>query len=152
MKKQIAGALAFLGWSFMASACGLISGVSDDYTYERADAAADALPSDASADSRVGDASPDAAPACLGAIPRSPEVAPQCHACFVANCCDAATRCNGSPEAITRCNDYMKCLGGCRPTAASCRLGCDSKLGGGALNQLTTCRGDCPATACAARP
>ena len=94
MKKQIAGALAFLGWSFLASACGLISGVSDDYTYERADAAGDALPSDAAADSRVGDASPDAAPACSGAIPLAPEVAPQCHACFVANCCDAAIRCN----------------------------------------------------------
>ena len=150
MKKQIAGALAFLGWSFLASACGLISGVSDDYTYERADGAADAfavvdsaLSSDATTDARVGDAG------CPGALPLAPGVLPKCHACFVANCCVEATRCNESTQAVTRCNDYMKCLGSCKPAESACRATCQTKFGGGGVNQLTVCRGECPAMACA---
>jgi hypothetical protein len=155
MKKQIAGALAFLGWSFLASACGLISGVSDDYTYERADGAADAvavdssLPSDAAAEARVGDAGPDGASLCPGAIPLGDGVSPKCHACFVANCCLEATRCNESTQAATRCNDYMKCLGNCKPPEVACRTTCQTKFAGGGVNQLTACRGECPATACA---
>jgi hypothetical protein len=159
MKKQIAGALAVLGWSFLASACGLISGVSDDYTFERADAAdASATPDGAllvdatTSDARVGDAGPDGPAVCSGAIPLADGVSPKCHGCFVANCCAETTRCADTAQATTRCNDYMKCLGGCKPPEAACRTTCQTKFGG-ALNQLAACRsGDCAALACAAPP
>jgi hypothetical protein len=154
MKKQIVGALAFLGWSFVASACGLISGVSDDYTYERADGAADAFAADSPflADATTSDAGLDAA-TCPGAIPLDDSVSAKCHACFVATCCSAATRCNDNPSATARCNSFMACLGTCKESELACRTGCLTKFGDGGASQLTKCTtGDCPVKACAAPP
>ena len=141
MKKQIVGALAFLGWSFLASACGLISGVSDDYTYERADAAADAVsvtdstvdsqppPNDAQlVDARSPEAGPDAALGCARPFAQPTGIADGCYSCILKNCCNEAQKCAGSTASTEQCGAYLRCLFMCKPGAGSgaeaCRLNC----------------------------
>ena len=148
MKKQIVGALACLGWSFMASACGLISGVSDDYTYERADGAADAIsvtdstrpsrpdprnPNDAQlVDARSPEAGPDAALGCARPFAQPTGIADGCYSCILKNCCNEAQRCGLTSASTEQCGAYLRCLSMCKPGAGSgaeaCRLNCTLSL------------------------
>ena len=170
MKKQIVGALAFLGWSFLASACGLISGVSDDYTYERAgaDGGADAISATDSTvdsqpppnDAQIGDARPeagnDAALVCAGAFRQPTGIADVCYACVLKNCCVEAQRCAMTTASTDQCGTYLKCLGNCKPGTGgggdTCRLQCTlGRDGGPPVGPLASCQ-FCKTPECAGPP
>lgn len=151
MNKRIFVAISV---ALASSACGLISGVSDDYTFDAsADGSVvppplvDGAPNpglDSSKPPGV-DASPDASPppgldAGRDASPpvcNSPvsmgQVPSACYDCFTANCCDKLQKCTAG-DLATKCTAYMQCISKCKRLVVGdpCRLACANDLGGAA--------------------
>jgi len=125
-----------------ASACGIVSGLSDDYTFER-DAEADAeLPSEAAAPSDAAtqdgatprDARPpvqDGATEDAGCAVTSapPDVSLACATCLTTKCCAQIRACS-LPAVGQRCNDYLKCVDGCARSNDACYTNCRNTIGG----------------------
>ncbi len=127
--------------ALVSSACGLISGVSDDYTYDGgADSSApvtDAALLDGSVttDSAVlpDSSSPDAARVdggmdaglCPGSISKPSGVSEKCALCVLTNCCSELQACN-KVMGDQSCADYLKCVDNCAPSVVgdACRLTC----------------------------
>ncbi len=93
--------------------CGLITGVSKDYTYDLeagVDGAADGSSKDASA-------APDGA-ACKDV--RISGVGATCLSCTSQGCCSQLLSCIQDPG----CGTFLKCLENCKPGEPSCRNQC----------------------------
>ncbi len=147
------------------SACGLVSGVSNDFTFDEpadgASASTDGAPdapapgpdgapaADANVpkvDASAPDASaPDAAgndaagATCVNALARPGSVTPACFQCFFERCCSALQLCQQQDEA--KCGDYLKCAEACEAGALGegCRTSCASRATGTAPAGLVTC-------------
>lgn len=141
--------------ALVSSACGLISGVSDDYTYDGGKDSDSALvdgsvttdssivPDSSSPDAGQVDAGADAG-VCPGAIVKPDGVNERCQNCALATCCSAMKACNANPDEARKCADYLRCVEGCSSTAVGepCRLKCrtDASMSmGTAVVQLAQC-------------
>lgn len=124
------GALAIV----LVSSCGQITGLSDDYRYDLAEAGAEG---DGSATAEGGPR--DAGNACdLTERSRAQRtiseaggetVSQQCRTCMASSCCDRIAECAQSDD----CMQAMKCIFNCQKTGGG---------GGGGKNQcLANCRG-----------
>ena len=128
--------------ALVTSACGLISGVSDDYTYDGgADSSAtgtdaalvdgsvssdsSVLPDTSSPDAARVDAGVDAG-VCPGSISKPTGVSEKCAVCMLTNCCSELQACNKSPADAQSCADYLKCVDNCAASVVGdpCRLAC----------------------------
>jgi hypothetical protein len=140
MDKRFFVALSLAG--LVSTACGLISGVSDDYTYDAgADSSAtgtdaslvdgsvttdsSVLPDSSSPDAARVDASADAG-LCPGSISKPSGVSEKCALCMLTNCCTELQACNKTQADIQSCSDYLKCVDSCAPSVVgdACRLAC----------------------------
>lgn len=137
-----------------SSACGLISGVSDDYTYDggtdaaAVDAAAvdGAVKLDASLtpDASSPDSGPVEAGVCPGALPKASNVSERCQSCMVMSCCSQMQRCTNAAADTVKCSDFLKCIDSCAQAVVGdpCRIDCAGKAGimaGVVVNELLTC-------------
>ena len=120
----------------LASACGQITGLSDDYHYDLDTAGGGQADASAAGDGAA-DAAPDAGERCTAsegaradrAISEAAgeEVPQQCRTCMASSCCDAISRCAQNAD----CAQSMKCIFNCQRTGG----------GGGGKNQcLNGCK------------
>ena len=142
------------------SACGLVSGVSNDFTF---DGLADGSPVSADGQSDAPGSRPDGAPAadanvpqvdatapdatgsdaagarCVNALARPGGVTLACFQCFFERCCSALQLCQ--QQDAVRCGDYLKCAETCEAgtLGETCRTGCSSRATGTAPAGLVTC-------------
>lgn len=141
--------------ALFSSACGLISGVSDDYTYDAgtdSSAAVDAAVVDGAV-KLDGSVTVDAAPPdsgqvdagiCPGSLPKASNVSERCQSCMLTSCCTQMQRCaNAAPDTV-KCTDFLKCIDSCAQAVVGdpCRVDCATKAGpmaGVAVNELLTC-------------
>ncbi|NOU33742.1 MAG: hypothetical protein HOO96_38095 [Polyangiaceae bacterium] len=94
--------------------CGLITGVSKDYTYDL-EAGVDGAADGSSKDASTG---PDGA-ACKDV--RLTGVGPTCLSCTSQGCCSQLLTCIQDSS----CGNFLKCLENCKPAEASCRNQCE---------------------------
>jgi hypothetical protein len=140
MDKRFFVALSLAG--LVSTACGLISGVSDDYTYDAgADSSAtgtdaslvdgsvttdsSVLPDSSSPDAARVDASVDAG-LCPNSIAKPQGVSEKCAVCMATSCCAELQACTKTPNDAQKCADYLKCVDSCGTLDVTCRAQCRS--------------------------
>lgn len=148
--KRIVVAVSF---GLATSACGLVTGLSQDYTFDRDDASADgsastdgattadATPPDGatvdagpSRDATVTDASRDGGVCANTTVPSGVDA--ECYSCLAAQCCPQLIACNASSGGCTK---YVQCIEQCGKQNVSCYDGCKPAQGELVANRLATC-------------
>lgn len=154
--KRIFVAVSF---GLATSACGLVTGLSQDYTFDRDDASADgsATPTPDSApgvdatapDAAKIDAGRDAALACPNAPARPDKVKPACYDCVLESCCSQVRACASN---VTGCTEYLVCVDDCGQglggDACRARCGTNATAEGSRALALCTTNSRCAPDSC----